>query len=143
MTSILKKHRSITITPIGKKGSENESRKDYDFQTLIHEDGKNKIWDDASNNSSKVGDLFGFVHNAGGNRDIAIVEIHKIVAILDQANRHPDWKNEKHTGRQVLVLSDKIDEIMWTDLYAHRGKECRGSHSHLTSPLMGTQRWDL
>jgi hypothetical protein len=51
------------IEPVNNIRREPDSRRDYEEQEQRFMDGGTWMWDDASFNQAKVGDVFGFVHN--------------------------------------------------------------------------------
>lgn len=105
-------HHSLTISPIAKDYKKEigvpDSRRDYEEQMERKERGESLMWDDTPQNSSKVGDYFGF-YKYGFE-----VSIHLIIHKADHNNRLPSWEaNIGQRKRDVLYLSKPIVVIPW------------------------------
>lgn len=143
LNQLLRTARSITLTPIS-DNEEKESRRDYNQQIANELEGNNVIWDDTKTplNSSRVGDLFGFVFESGSYGD-GRVEYRRIIAILPPTARDATWRIPEHKDRQVLVLSPKLFESTWIQFLVATGKQTigkRGPRGVRNPPLQGTKR---
>ena len=118
--TIVSQARAITITPISLK-TENGSWPNYNGIELAYmAQGYSPMWTDAPENKSKPGDLFAYVIGAGTRKSSpCTVRIHKIVAVLPNNCRRPDWGSTCNDGksteevRNVLVMSQQLAELDW------------------------------
>jgi hypothetical protein len=106
-------HHALTISPIAKiykKHGQPDSRRDYEEQMERNLNGESLMWDDTPQNSSHVGDYFGF-YKYGYE-----VTIHMIFFIANSEERLPSWReNIGQRDRNVLYLSKEIITIPWSD----------------------------
>ena len=107
-------HHSLTISPIAKdyknKKGVPDSRRDYEEQMERKAQGESLMWDDTPQNSSEVGNYFGF-YKYGSE-----VSIHLIIHKADHNDRLPSWKaNIGQRNRDVLYLSKEILVIPWKE----------------------------
>ena len=106
-------HHPLTISPIAKtykKRGQPDSRRDYEEQMERKLNGESLMWDDTPQNSSHVGDYFGF-YKYGSE-----VTIHMIIHIADSEKRLPSWReNIGQRNRNVIYLSREIVTIPWSD----------------------------
>jgi hypothetical protein len=107
-------HHSLTISPIAKnykkKNGQPDSRCDYNEQMERKLNGYSLMWDDTPQNSSRVGEFFGFY------RYKIDVSIHMILHIADSEDRLSSWKtNIGQRNRNVLYLSNAIVTIPWSE----------------------------
>jgi len=111
--------RKVILTPIAKKkhrvGSEKpDSRRDYEEQERLTNEGEPWMWDDASSNLAQVGDVNVFVHNN------SYVNVHRVTAVQSVDNRVLSWANRPsrnigHYNRQILYLSPEIGRLTWNE----------------------------
>lgn len=100
--------KNITLTPININSKSNiNTIKNYNYEKKKFNKGK-PFWNDSKKNNSKIGDKFGFVHNKEN-----LVEFFYIINILPNDKKRKHWRDEL---RQVIVLSNKICEIKWSNL---------------------------
>ena len=106
-------HHALTISPIAKtykKRGQPDSRRDYEEQMERKLNGESLMWDDTPQNSSHVGDYFGF-YKYGSE-----VSIHMIIHIANPEKRLASWRdNIGQRNRNVLTLSKEIVTIPWSD----------------------------
>ena len=109
----------IILTPINldKPSTINGKKAKNDYLREISNSSSFKLpstakWDDSKHNTAKVGNYFGFVHQ---NRNKNIIEIFRIEKIILAIHRPNYWDIIEHKPRNVLILSEKIDEISWSD----------------------------
>jgi hypothetical protein len=105
----------ILITPVSKtlkpkKSKKPDSLRDYREQCERFSQGQPMCWDDAPQNKTKIGHIFGFCKNGKE------VDIHRVEAVHDTSHRLPSWSNNvgQH-GRNVLMLSCPLCVIPWSD----------------------------
>jgi hypothetical protein len=118
--TIVSQARKVTVTPISLK-TENGSGPNYSYiEQGYMAQGYSPMWTDAPENKSKPGDLFAYVIGAGTRKSSpCTVRIHKIVAVLPNNCRRPDWVSTCNDGkpteeiRNVLVLSQQLAELDW------------------------------
>lgn len=106
----------ITITPINLKRPSTVKGKKAKIDYEREQKESNRFreackWDDTSTNNSKVGQIFGFVHQI---HDVNRIQIHTIIDIKNNKERIHEWDIEPHKIRNVLHLSPMIDELPWT-----------------------------
>ena len=119
-------------TPINldRPSTENGKKARQDYlreQPFFTEEGGSK-WDDSSANNAQVGDMFSFVHQT---RDR--MEVFRIVRIVPYTERPDYWDIPEHQRRNVVYLSQKLEERVWSFFKEEAGYGERFS-------LRGTQR---
>lgn len=126
----------LIITPINMisthvSGNTKKARDDY-IREQVYFDSllRSPTWDDSKHNNSKIGDMFGFVHNIENK-----VELFEIIGILNAINRPDYWDIPEHRRRNVLILSRKIRDDTWTRVKQEIGHPNWGN-------LRGTYRTD-
>jgi hypothetical protein len=95
--------RYAVIAPISK----NPRKPGHIFYREQQERNKRGLgwcWNDSTNNSAKVGDLFAFYFH--GKK----VVFHEIISIRPPSERLPTWSNEE---RNVLILSEPLFKYNW------------------------------
>jgi hypothetical protein len=122
----------ILITPVAKvikttNSGKPDSLRDYREQCARFSKGQPMCWDDAAQNKTKVGDIFGFC-----NKNDEDVTIHRVEAVQDPSHRLPSWsENVGQQKRNVLILSCPLCVIPWSDWI---------TFDWHTNGLQGTQR---
>jgi hypothetical protein len=111
MSNMGKFHHSLTISPVArdyKKPGKPDSKRDYEEQMERKLNGEELMWDDTPQNSSHVGNYFGF-YKYGYK-----VTIHMILHISSSEERLASWReNIGQRDRNVLYLSKEIVTIPW------------------------------
>jgi hypothetical protein len=120
--------RKVILTPIAKNklrlgSGKPDSRRDYEEQEQRAMDGEHWMWDDASFNQAKVGDVLGFVHNNFKVNYHVVTEVHPVTARL------PSWAaNIGQRNRQVLYLSNEVGRHSWGEWQEYGGyKKVQGT----------------
>ena len=106
--------RYAVIAPISK----NPRKPGHIFYREQQERNKRGLrwcWNDSTNNSAKVGDLFAFYFH--GKK----VVFHKILSIKSPEHRLPSWSNE---NRNFLELSCPLFEYDWDNWCNSTGPQC-------------------
>ncbi len=104
------------------------SKKDWNEQLERSKSNLQCMWDDSATNKSKVGDVFGAVHN--NNK----VEMFMITSIHSKESRLDKWASNVGQGnKQVIYLSKKIYTIQWNDFINISGYspnwKCQGTRN--------------
>ena len=106
-------HHALTISPVArdyKKPGKPDSKRDYEEQMERKSNGEALMWDDTPQNSSYVGDYFGFYKY--GHQ----ITIHMILHIASPKKRLASWRdNIGQRDRNVLYLSKAIVTIPWSE----------------------------
>lgn len=118
--------QKLIYTPIRKtykKNGEPDSRKDFEEQERLTEQGYTWMWDADPKNKAKIGDVFAFAKNENK------VQFHIVDQVYNPAFRLPTWRdNVGQQNRNVLYLSEPIYTMDWEKWIALNGaKKVQGT----------------
>ena len=148
--------RSITMTPIS-NNAEKMSQKNWKNEQKTVQAGYGPKWNDCEQNSTRVGDLFAFVMNAGSREDTPCeIRLHRVVHIDPPNCTRPAptsstdigvWTPDK-TGRNILNLSVEYHTTDWETFCeilgwnAYQNKQTADG-VRIRTPLQRTSRTSL
>jgi hypothetical protein len=85
-----------------------DSKRDFEEQEKLSEQGYTWMWDADPNNKAKIGDVFAFTKYKDK------IQFHYITQVFDPSLRLPSWRDNVGQGnRNVIFLSEPICIIDW------------------------------